>query len=357
MSNHVSVKQTIRGLKANVAVGHDNIPAKIYKNLSEVLSPSICMLVNLSYLTSTFPQSLKHAIVKPIFKNKGTQDDPQYYRPLSILTVLSKIFEKSAKNQLSLFLENNNKLYPSQHAYRRFHSTTTSLAEMTDFIHWELEEGNIPAVVSTDLSKAFDTVAHPLLLRKLEQMNLNKRSLLWIKSYLSKRTQETRFSEITSEMCEVQSGVPQGSILGPILFIAFTADLSTSVPECKIVAYADDAAVLVSEKNQTNLKQKIETCLQKIQRWYTNNGLMINPSKTEFMVMGSNNKIDVTVNEDGKDILIESKSYLKVLGVTIDQKLSWEKHISSILPSDLRGCTNITTFRHKLHNYYLDQAG
>ena len=313
-----TIKAIIDNLKANVAVGYDDLPAKIYKNLSEVLSPSICMLVNLSYLTSTFPQALKHAIVKPIYKNKGSQEDPQYYRPLSVLTILSKIFEKSAKNQLTDFLENNNRLYPSQHAYRRFHSTTTSLAEITDFLHWELEEGNIPAVVSTDLSKAFDTVSHPLLLRKLEQMELNKQSLQWIKSYLSKRTQETRFSEVRSETCEVQSGVPQGSILGPILFIAFTTDLSTSVPESKIVAYADDAAILVSEKDLTNLKRKIELCLEKVQLWYTNNGLLINPSKTEFMVLGNDNDINVTVKEDGKDISITSKKHLKVLGITVD---------------------------------------
>ena len=118
--------------------------------------------------------------------------------------------------------------------------------------------------------------------------------------------------------------------MGPILFIAYTADLASVVPEGKIVSYADDAAILVSGRNLEDLKVKIEACLTGVQQWYTANGLLINPSKTEFMVLGRNNSLEIIVNENGEDIAILSKKSMKVLGVTIDQKLSWEQHINQI---------------------------
>ena len=117
-------------------------------------------------------------------------------------------------------------------------------------------------------------------------MGVNRKSLSWVKSYLSARTRETKFSQLSSEICEVESGVPQGSILGPILFIAYTADLAEAIPESKIVAYADDAAILVSETRLKNLRTKIERTLENVQKWYTENGLLINPSKTRVYGYG-----------------------------------------------------------------------
>ena len=142
-----------------------------------------------------------------------------------------------------------------------------------------------------------------------------------MKSYLSKRTQVTNFPGVTSDICEVESGIPQGSILGPILFIAFTADLAKAIKDCKIVAYADDAVLIVSAMTTNILKEKIETCLQSVQEWYTLNGLLINPSKTEFMVMGKDNRLNITVKEGNEAIEIPSKDHMKVLGVIIDQRL------------------------------------
>ena len=324
-----------------MAVGHDQLPAKIYKDTSESLCHTICRLINLSYKTSTFPATLKHAIVKPVFKNKGSLEDPQFYRPLSILTVLSKIFEKSAKHQITSYLEEHGKLYESQHAYRKHHSTTTSLAEITDYLHKEIEEKRIPAIVSTDLSKAFDTVSHPLLLQKLEKMGLGSDCTSWIQSYLSNRTQVTSFPGQTSDVCTIESGVPQGSILGPILFIAFTTDLAKEVPESKIVAYADDAAILVSASNLETLQTRIEKILQQVQEWYTSNGLLINPSKTEYMVLGKGNIMEINVKEGDNNIPIQSKKHLKVLGVTIDQRLSWNEHVTTIKKKTTNAIRNI----------------
>ena len=231
------VEKLIDAMKPNSAAGCDNIPPRIIKDLKPVLSKPLSKLINISFEKSLFPTAMKHAIVRPIYKNKGCDSDPKFYRPISILSALSKIVERAAVNRLVLFFEENGKLFRSQHAYRRNHSTITSIVEATEFIHQEIENKNIPAIIATDLSKAFDSVSHSMLLRKLEKKGLHKSCTSWIGSYLSERTQITKFEAVESDKAKVLFGVPQGSILGPILFIIFTADLA------KFVAYADDAAL------------------------------------------------------------------------------------------------------------------
>ena len=169
--------------------------------------------------------------------------------------------------------------------------------------------------MATDLSNAFDSVSHSLLLNKLQNLGLHMACTSWIASYLSNRSQTTKFAEIESDKEIVQSGVPQGSILGPVLFIAFTTDLAKDVPDCKFVAYADDAVLLVSSNTLKQLKQKIEVCVGKVQKWYTENGLLINSDKTEFMIMKQRGTHNITIKTNSKDINIESKQCLKILGM------------------------------------------
>ena len=173
-------------------------------------------------------------------------------------------------------------------------------------------------------------MAHDLLLAKLEKMGLHKNSTTWIKSYLAERTQITKFAQIESDIETVKSGVPQGSILGPVLFIAFTSDFAEAMHDCKIVAYADDAAILTSAKNVKTLNIKIEKALQCAQNWYKNNGLLLNPTKTEFMILGKSMKMEVTVEDLGQTAKITSRDHLKILGVKIDERLTWMKHINQV---------------------------
>ena len=324
------VELLIENLKTNTAVGYDKIPAKILKDLKSTISTPLSKIINLSFETDTFPISMKHAVVRPIFKNKGSDDDPQFYRPISVLTALSKIIERAATNRIVKFLENHNKLYNSQHAYRQHHSTITSLVETTEYIHEALEMKQIPAIVATDLSKAFDSVSHTLLLQKLEKMGFHKSCINWIKSYLSHRTQITKFSSVESDEEVVQSGVPQGSILGPVLFIAYTADLAQDIKGCKFVAYADDAALLLSATTTVDLKRKIETTINLVRDWYTRNGLQINADKTEYLVVNSKRKFNITIHNGEKEVTISPKETMKVLGMKIDSKLTWKNHIAQI---------------------------
>ena len=330
MSTPNEVLQLIDKMKPNSAAGHDRIPPRIIKDIKIALSEPLSRLINTSFETSVFPADMKHAVVRPIFKNKGTVNDPQYYRPISILTTLSKIVERAAVNRLVSYLEDNNKLFCSQHAYRKHHSTTTSLVEITEYIHNEIEKKQIPAIIATDLSKAFDSVSHGMLLRKLQDMGLHKDCTEWIGSYLAERTQITKFNTIESDKEMVLSGVPQGSILGPILFIIFTADLAKHVDQCKFVAYADDAALLVSAPTPKQLKTRIESSVEAVQDWYTNNGLLINSDKTEFMAFKQSKKMDVTIKCGNEPVAIKSKDCLKILGMQVDSQLTWRNHISQI---------------------------
>ena len=210
----------------NVATDHDELSAKLIKEAMPVIKEDLKDMVNLSYETKTFPDQLKIATVKAIHK-KGGNNDPAQYRPVSILTIISKIFERSAVDQLVTYYNSHNLLNPRQHAYRKYHSTTTSLFELIETIKKHIDTGCFVAIAALDLSKAFDSLAHNLILKKLDEIGLNETATNWIKSYLSNRKQRVKFGNIKSSLEKIESGVPQGSILGQLLFITWQTMIST----------------------------------------------------------------------------------------------------------------------------------
>ena len=225
------------------------------------------------------------------------------------------MFERSAVNQLVKYLENNI-LSGSQHAYRIGHSTVTCLAEITNSIYEGLDEGSIVAMASMDLSKAFDAICHTHLLQKLSDMGLHEDAVSWIESYLKSRKQKTKFKGVTSEECNVTSGVPQGSILGPILFLCFVNDLTNSFPDTKVVSYADDTQFIVTGKTMISIKKQLEKILEKAENWYRNNSLMSNPSKTEVIIFTSTKRNDLpktTITENNIEYNLEAKTDIKIL--------------------------------------------
>ena len=175
----------------------------------------------------------------------------------------------------------------------------------------------------------------------MEHLGLHKASTAWIGSYLSERTQTTKFAKVSSDEERVLAGVPQGSILGPILFIAFTADLAEELQGCKVVAYADDAALLVSAPTWKQLKHKIETSVRQAQNWYTRNGLQINSAKTEFMILKKRGDFEISVNTGGEEVKIRSKECLKILGMQVDSHLTWSQHVSQVKSRTTNAIRNI----------------
>ena len=186
-------------------------------------------------------------------------------------------------------------------------------------------------IASMDLSKAFDSVSHNLLLQKLSALGFADSSIGWIKSYLTDRSQQVKFKHHISEVTRVEAGVPQGSVLGPILFIAFTADMAEQLKGCKIRAYADDTQILVDGKDSTEVKFKLEAAISTAQNWFRCNSLQINPSKTEILIVKNKGKSienpKINVEENGRLIPITPSSSIKILGVIVDEYLDWKQHI------------------------------
>ena len=327
-----NIIKLIDRIRNDVAVGVDGINARVLKDGKAIIAPLLTKIINLGYKTNEFPDQLKVAVIKPIHK-KDCHNTPANYRPISILSVISKVFERSAVDQLVKYLEEYNILSGSQHAYRKGHSTITSLAEVTNKIYASLDKGLIVGMASMDLSKAFDAICHTHLLQKLSDMGLHRNAVSWIESYLRLRKQKTRFKQATSEDCTVTSGVPQGSILGPILFLCFTNELTNSFPEAKVVSYADDSQFIVTGKTKETVKAKLEQIIEKAEKWYKSNSLMSNPSKTEVIIFTptrNNNLPTITSYENGKKFSLEVSKEIKILGVYIDSSMSWNTHISKL---------------------------
>ena len=334
-----TISKLIDNIRIDVATGYCTISARILKDAKPSIVTPLTQLVNISFRTSIFPQKMKIAIIKPLFKNKGTEEDPQYYRPLSILSVISKIFERAATDQIVKHLETQNMLCPNQHAYRKNHSTSTSLIQLTEHIHKEMEKGNIIGIASLDLSKAFDTIDHNLLLRKLIDLQFNSNVTRWIKSYLENRNQRTKFTDYLSEEEIVEAGVPQGSILGPILFIIFTHDFQQelNLPNIHITAYADDTQLMTSGKTYTEIKERLEKAIEEAANWYTRNKLCINAGKSEILVVGTQRKMNklgklpnLKVTEGNRVKELEVQDNIKILGVYIDKNLNWNKQVDNV---------------------------
>ena len=278
--------------KNNVATGIDTLNAKIIKDSKVSILNYLTDIINLSFETNVFPDSMKIAIISPIFK-EGDPDDITNYRPISVLPIISKLFERAAANQIVEFLENNNILSNRQHAYRKSHSTETCLFELLNNVYKNLDDKLFVAVAKLDLSKAFDSISHNLLLKKMQKLGLENNSLMWIQSYLSNRKQITRIKEFTSSTEIIKSGVPQGSILGPLLFLCYVNDLPEVFEnKCQMLSYADDTQLLVTAKTKSDLKNKLETALNTAQNWYSKNLMLNNIGKTEFLVFSPFDKTE-----------------------------------------------------------------
>ena len=316
-------------LNINKSPGNDEIPARFLKDASSEIKGVVTYLVNLSIYKNEFPDELKFAIVKPLYK-KNKKTNVENYRPVSILCILSKILERAVHNQLEKYLTTNQILYSHQSGFRREHSTDTCLINLMDYINNSISEGDYVGMVLLDLQKAFDTVNHSILCEKLKIMGVG--NIDWFISYLENRKQIVNVNSTNSSQGLVTCGVPQGSILGPLLFLCYINDMPISV-NCKLLLYADDSALLVRGKNPSHIAQILSNNLKSCSHWLIDNKLSLHLGKTESILFGSKKKLREVHEFEVKcdDNIIKNVKSVKYLGLILDENLSGESLVNNIL--------------------------
>ena len=309
---------------------NDPIPLKIFKQILPTFISPFTHIVNLSLKYGIMPDSCKIAMVTPIHKS-GKLDDPGNYRPISILPVLSKTIEHLVNSQLTQYLDDKGVISKCQYGFRKDHSTTYLMLDLFDRIYSSKSKNNRPGIIFLDIKKAFDTVNHNILLSKLKHYGIKNIALRWFESFLTGRKQQTRVGSRISDSTELSSGVPQGSILGPILFTLFINDLPNACIQATPYLFADDGALYfdnIDRENYLNIKVEIKS----IYKWLQANKLALNADKTNLIIFDSNAKVDnipIKIRQDLSIVVRESKSQ-KYLGLIVDNKLNFYQHIEYI---------------------------
>ena len=286
-------------------------------------------ICNKSFSEGTFPEQMKTAKVIPLFKS-GDKSQFTNYRPVSLLPQFSQVLEKLFCNRLNKFIDRHKILSNNQYGFRNNHSTSLALIDLVEELTNSIDNKKITIGIFIDLKKAFDTINHELLLQKLECYGIRGIAYNWLKSYIDKRKQYVSFNDVNSGFLDITCGVPQGSILGPILFILYINDLCNVSEFLKFVLFADDTNLFASGDNIETLCNDINRELNKINIWFKINKLSLNLNKTNFMVFSNKGITDGDININIEDINITRVYECKFLGVLIDSKLNWKSHCSMV---------------------------
>ena len=302
----------------------DRIPARLLKDSGDIVVKPVTFIINTSLRTAKVPCDWKSAVI-PLFK-KGKADEMDSYRPISILPVLSKVVEQVVHIQMYGYLQQNKILSPYQCGFRKCHSTEFAALSFSDNIRRNMDQGQLTGAVFIDLCKAFDTVDHTVLLDKLSNLGIVDKEHGWFTDYLSNHTQVVEFQGVTSTPEAISVGVPQGSILGPLLFILHINNLPEVVSECNILMYADDTVIYCSSSKASVIQDKLIANLSKIEQWLSFNSLFINVTKTEALPFG--NSFSITLNNNvikrGFSLHLSRYSFF-------DDRLSWDEQIKQLI--------------------------
>lgn len=318
-------------LKNSKAADKDGFHIKPVKRVLDLIIVPLVHIYNLCLLNGVFPVNMQIAKVTALYKG-GDQNDPGNYRPVSVLPLFSKCLEKVIHSRLLKFFDAHDVLCDFQHGFRSGHSTETALLKQKELIIRNIEANLLTLGIFIDFSKAFDCINHALLLRKLEHYGIRGIALTLIKSYLGNRKQYVRMdNHAESTLSNIYYGVPQGSVLGPLLFIVYINDIVNIDTECQMIAYADDTSIFVSGDILDNVLEKANIILSKLGLWSEANCLQVNSSKTKAVIFRPKNKsVVVTTPLIFRDAEIQIVQSVKCLGVIFSENLSWDLHVNNV---------------------------
>ena len=334
----------------------DPLPTVLLKICLEDILPTLTNMLNLSMQTGEFPEVWKEALVTPILKREGLDTIFKNYRPISNLQFVSKLVERAVADQLYSFMADSGLLPELQSAYRPGHSTETALLKVKNDLLLNMDGQRVTLLVLLDLSAAFDTVDHDVLHNRLStDFGIKGTALKWFESYLSNRRQRVSIEGVTSKLFDLDFGVPQGSCLGPLLFLLYSSKLfkiiSRHLPS--VHAYADDTQLYLSFKAGDDVNEKsaiaaMEACVLDIHKWMLSDRLKLNMDKTEFLLIGTKRqleKVNITTLRLGDTTITQSPSAVKNLGAWFDAQLNMHEHIKKTCSSSFFHIYNIRRIR------------
>ena len=328
----------INRLPSKNSSGYDGISNHFLKSIKHAITTPLAKIFNLSISTGEFPENMKLAEVIPLFK-KGALDIMGNYRPISLLITLSKLLEKCIYKRLYNFINTNNIFYSKQYGFRSNHSCKQAIQDLYGHLISSKEEGQNSVAVFLDLSKAFDTLSHELLLKKLNIYGIRGHCNNWFRSYLTNRKLHVKCKTLSSNATEISKqylithGTAQGSCLGPLLFNIFCNDIYINIKHCKIILFVDDTTLYESHRNLTYLNYMIQEDIKNLSSWFKANKLSLNIQKTVAMLFlprkSTNKSTNLTLEIDTEPLPVVSQT--KFLGITIDNQLSWNEHVNNII--------------------------
>lgn len=348
--SETEVRQQILSLNNTTSEGYDELSTKLIKSCVNEISGVLTYLINLSFSQGVFPNALKLSLVKPIFK-KGDKSNMENYRPITLIPILSKVYEKCMYQRLISYCEKYNILNKQQFGFQKQKSTTLAIYSLLKTVLASINSKHLTTGLFFDLSKAFDLVSHDILLKKLESVGIRGLSLQWLSSYITDRQQRVVISKLdekremifySSEYKNVKCGVPQGSILGPILFIIYINDI-INITNHKCILFADDISIIVTSdkkiKNVTDHETDINNTIDILINYLNNNNLSINLNKSVYIQFNKsyNDKFNFKMNIPK----LTQVTQTKFLGIVLDEHLDWKAQVDHV-------CNKINKFAYAL---------
>ena len=355
-TNPMEILNIVRCLKNSSSKDYDGISSVFIKSIIYFIIDVFVYVCNFCIRQSYFPSELKTAIVIPLFK-KGDKTDLNCYRPISLLSTISKIFEKMLKCRIVSFIQKNNILSDKQFGFREKMSTEDALLNFLEPVYRNINEKRKVAAIFIDITKAFDTVNHSILLKKLCNVGFRGHTLNMLQSYLLNRTQMVKIGNVLSNEMQLNVGVPQGSVLGPILFLVYIESIFHIKLRGQITAFADDMALVYSAANNNFLMDHINEDLATLRKWFASHEMILS-IKTQIMFFNLVNSFvplnsfiyhslscDKTSCND-LCLKLNTVNEFKYLGITLDSKLSWKNHICNLKNSLIHSTRKLYLLRH-----------